>query len=124
MDELREFLSENGALELFGANSAQEVMAIFDSDGNGTLEPEELSVLMEFIEDEKAAMLAMGENSAGVSSGQGAAQPQRIGATKLLDAKRPQITKTEQSLSAADFDLGRDGVMDLEKVPLKCVRFC
>jgi hypothetical protein len=114
LHELREFLSENGALELFGANSVQEVMAIFDSDGNGTLEPEELSLLMEFIQDEKAKMLAMGENKDSVASGEGAAEKQRIGAINLLDRKRLQITKIEQHLSATDLD--GDGNVDLEEV--------
>ena len=106
MDELREFLSENGALELFGANSVQEVMAIFDTDGNGTLEPEELSLLLEFIEIEKAKMLAMSESKESVASGEGA--------INVLDRKRLQISKIEQHLSNADAD--GDGNVDLEEV--------
>jgi len=107
-------LSENGALELFGANSVQEVMAIFDTDGNGTLEPEELSLLLEFIEIEKAKMLAMSENKESVASGEGAAKQQRTGAINVLDEKRLQITKIEQHLSNADAD--GDGNVDLEEV--------
>jgi len=114
LDELREFLSENGALELFGANSVQEVMAIFDTDGNGTLEPEELSLLLEFIEIEKAKMLAMSENKESVVSGEGAAKQQRMGAINVLDRKRLQISKIEQHLSNADAD--GDGNVDLEEV--------
>ncbi len=117
LTELRDFLSEAGALDIFGANSVQEVMSIFDTDGNGTLDSEELATLMEFIEEEKARMLAMGENKEG---GTLPANLKTGGSINVSERKLQTITKLEESLDAADAD--GDGNIDLEEV--SCVRCC
>ena len=118
LTELRDFLSEAGALDIFGANSVQEVMSIFDTDGNGTLDSEELATLMEFIEEEKARMLAMGENKEG-GTGSLPANLKTSGSINVSERKLQTITKLEESLDAADAD--GDGNIDLEEVSGVCV---
>ncbi len=120
LNELREFLSEAGALDIFGVNSAQEVMSIFDTDGNGTLEPEEMACLMEFIEEEKTRLLELGGNkdsstreNAVASAG---AMKKRRGSLVVSEKKLATISKLEQSVLTADQD--GDGIVDLEEVSI------
>lgn len=117
LNELREFLSEAGALDIFGANSVQEVMSIFDTDGNGSLEPQELQTLMEFIEEEKARMLALGGNKdSGASKGaeSSLAKQKTSGSINVTERKMNTIAKLEESMIAVDAD--GDGNVDLEEV--------
>ncbi len=114
LSELRDFLSEAGALDIFGANSVQEVMSIFDSDGNGTLEPDELATLMEFIEEEKARMLAIDQNKSSSASKDAAA------------SQGNQKTSGPIHVSAnSGADADGDGYVDLEEVSdMRCCRLC
>lgn len=117
LNELREFLSEAGALDIFGANSVQEVMSIFDTDGNGSLEPQELQTLMEFIEEEKARMLAMGGNKdsgASKAAGSSLVKQKTSGSINVAERKMNTIAKLEESMVAVDAD--GDGNVDLEEV--------
>jgi hypothetical protein len=96
LEELREFLSEAGALELFGAENVREVMSIFDSDGNGTLEEQELKLLMDFIAEEKSKML--------------------VHERKETDA----LAASTDANSLDGLDLNGDGQVDVEEVNFLC----
>lgn len=112
MNELQEFLNEAGALDIFGANSAQEVMSIFDTDGNGTLEPEEMECLMQFIEAEKARLLELG------GSRDSSTRENAIASADAMKRKKLEtISKLEQSAHSADQD--GDGIVDLEEVSVR-----
>ncbi len=121
LNELREFLSEAGALDIFGANSAQEVMTIFDTDGNGTLEPNEMACLMDFIEEEKARLLELGGNKGTGGTRENAvasagAMMKRRGSLSVSEKKLATISMLEQSVHAVDQD--GDGKVDLEEVSI------
>lgn len=111
LEELEEFLSEAGALELFGANNVQEVMTIFDADGSGTLEPDEMEILMDFITAEKERMMAMAENR---DSKVGVGAARRAAAVNVTERKFQTISKLEQSLATIDAD--GDGQVDVDEV--------
>ena len=111
LEELEEFLSEAGALELFGANNVQEVMAIFDADGSGTLEADEMEILMDFITGEKERMMAIAENR---DSKVGVGAARRAAAVNVTERKFRTISKLEQSLATLDAD--GDGQVDVDEV--------
>ncbi len=48
--ELAAFLETTGALDVFGASSAAEVMAKFDTDNSGQLDADELAQLRQHLE--------------------------------------------------------------------------
>jgi hypothetical protein len=124
MNELRDFLSEAGALDIFGANSVQEVMSIFDSDGNGTLDMDELASLMEFIEEEKARMLAIDQNKSSIASNDSAASQGKQATSDPVDndsatLQGKQTTSGPVHVSAkfvGGADADGDGRVDLEEV--------
>ena len=58
-DELREFLSAEGALEVFGAKSVREVLDMFDKDKTGKLDKDEMAQLRAKLSEKKQKIAAM-----------------------------------------------------------------
>jgi len=58
-DELREFLSAEGALEVFGAKSVREVLDMFDKDKTGKLDKDEMAQLQAKLSEKKQKIAAM-----------------------------------------------------------------
>jgi hypothetical protein len=58
-DELREFLSAEGALEVFGAKSVKEVLDSFDKDKTGKLDADEMKQLTAVLQEKKQKISAM-----------------------------------------------------------------
>jgi hypothetical protein len=57
--ELREFLSGEGALEIFGAKSVREVLDMFDKDKTGKLDADEMKELQAVLAEKKQKIAAM-----------------------------------------------------------------
>jgi hypothetical protein len=57
--ELREFLSAEGALEVFGAKSVREVLDLFDKDKTGKLDADEMKQLTAVLMEKKQKISAM-----------------------------------------------------------------
>ena len=58
-DELREFLSAEGALEVFGAKSVREVLDTFDKDKTGKLDADEMKQLQAVLIEKKQKISAL-----------------------------------------------------------------
>jgi hypothetical protein len=58
-DELREFLSAEGALEIFGAKSVREVLDLFDKDHTGKLDSDEMKQLQAVLIEKKQKLSAL-----------------------------------------------------------------
>lgn len=70
--ELAEFLTREGAYEIFDASEVTEVMHRFDKDGNGHLSPDEMIELRAVLQKRKAQLESeMGEEEGGGDSSHG-----------------------------------------------------
>ena len=58
-DELREFLSAEGAMEVFGAKSVREVLDLFDKDKTGKLDVDEMKELQAVLMEKKQKISAL-----------------------------------------------------------------
>jgi hypothetical protein len=58
-EELREFLSAEGALEVFGAKSVREVLDLFDKDKTGKLDSDEMKQLQAVLREKKQKISAL-----------------------------------------------------------------